>query len=85
MMLLSDYGTPVSNYFSAYGCHTFKWTNAEGKFVYIKVRTRKGKKKTDKGKNKARLICCSHSHSLSNSTIGDLTTDPSSSPLKRPR
>jgi len=40
MMLLSDYGTPVSNYFSAYGCHTFKWTNAEGKFVYIKYHWR---------------------------------------------
>jgi catalase len=52
MMLLSDYGTPVSNYFSAYGCHTFKWTNAEGKFVYIKVRTRKERKKQDKTRKK---------------------------------
>ncbi|WRT66017.1 uncharacterized protein IL334_002968 [Kwoniella shivajii] len=37
MMLLSDHATPDGNHFSAYGCHTFKWVNAEGKFVYVKL------------------------------------------------
>ncbi|KAK5056631.1 hypothetical protein LTR84_012163 [Exophiala bonariae] len=37
MMFFSDHGTPDgwhSNH--GYGCHTFKWVNKEGKFVYIK-------------------------------------------------
>ncbi|KIV77462.1 hypothetical protein PV11_09255 [Exophiala sideris] len=37
MMFFSDHGTPAgwhSNH--GYGCHTFKWVNKEGKFVYIK-------------------------------------------------
>ncbi|KAH7081433.1 catalase-like domain-containing protein [Paraphoma chrysanthemicola] len=37
LMFFSDHGTPVgwrNNH--GYGCHTFKWVNAEGKFVYIK-------------------------------------------------
>ncbi|KAL2404164.1 Peroxisomal catalase 1 [Exophiala dermatitidis] len=37
MMFFSDHGTPNgwhSNH--GYGCHTFKWVNKEGKFVYIK-------------------------------------------------
>ncbi|KAF3297966.1 hypothetical protein TWF132_004110 [Orbilia oligospora] len=37
MMFFSDHGTPVGWRFNhGYGCHTFKWVNAEGKFVYIK-------------------------------------------------
>lgn len=37
MMLFSDHGTPVGWRFNhGYGCHTFKWVNAQGKFVYIK-------------------------------------------------
>ncbi len=36
-MLFSDYGTPVSHHFSAYGCHTFRWANKEGKAVFVKV------------------------------------------------
>ncbi|KAK4246803.1 catalase [Corynascus novoguineensis] len=37
LMFFSDHGTPQgwrNNH--GYGCHTFKWVNAEGKFVYIK-------------------------------------------------
>ncbi|KAH8422403.1 catalase [Aspergillus melleus] len=37
MMFFSDHGTPQgwrANH--GYGCHTFKWVNSEGKFVYIK-------------------------------------------------
>ena len=36
-MFFSDHGTPdgwTNNH--GYGCHTFKWVNADGKFVYIK-------------------------------------------------
>jgi catalase len=37
MMFFSDHGTPVGWRFNhGYGCHTFKWVNKEGKFVYIK-------------------------------------------------
>ncbi|KAL1996687.1 hypothetical protein VTN49DRAFT_7552 [Thermomyces lanuginosus] len=37
MMFFSDHGTPVGwRYLHGYGCHTFKWVNKEGKFVYIK-------------------------------------------------
>jgi catalase len=37
LMFFSDHGTPVGWRFNhGYGCHTFKWVNAEGKFVYIK-------------------------------------------------
>ncbi|KAL2796187.1 catalase [Aspergillus keveii] len=37
MMFFSDHGTPdgwTNNH--GYGCHTFKWVNAKGEFVYIK-------------------------------------------------
>ncbi|KAK7908708.1 hypothetical protein PG985_016011 [Apiospora marii] len=37
LMFFSDHGTPVgwrNNH--GYGCHTFKWINSEGKYVYIK-------------------------------------------------
>ncbi|KAK6355605.1 hypothetical protein TWF696_004704 [Orbilia brochopaga] len=41
MMFFSDHGTPVGWRFNhGYGCHTFKWVNAEGKFVYIKYHFR---------------------------------------------
>jgi catalase len=37
LMFFSDHGTPQGWRFNhGYGCHTFKWVNAEGKFVYIK-------------------------------------------------
>lgn len=37
MMFFSDHGTPVGWRFNhGYGCHTFKWVNADGRFVYIK-------------------------------------------------
>ncbi|OAL43436.1 heme-dependent catalase [Pyrenochaeta sp. DS3sAY3a] len=37
LMFFSDHGTPVGWRFNhGYGCHTFKWVNSEGKFVYIK-------------------------------------------------
>ena len=36
-MLLSDHATPDGNHFSAYGCHTFKWVNANGESVFVKV------------------------------------------------
>ncbi|EDU41526.1 catalase [Pyrenophora tritici-repentis Pt-1C-BFP] len=37
LMFFSDHGTPVGWRFNhGYGCHTFKWVNAQGKFVYIK-------------------------------------------------
>ncbi|KAI9811861.1 MAG: hypothetical protein M1827_005212 [Pycnora praestabilis] len=37
LMFFSDHGTPDGwRYEHGYGCHTFKWVNAEGKFVYIK-------------------------------------------------
>ncbi|KAH3920032.1 hypothetical protein HBH56_021900 [Parastagonospora nodorum] len=37
LMFFSDHGTPKGwRYEHGYGCHTFKWVNAEGKFVYIK-------------------------------------------------
>jgi catalase len=36
-MFFSDHGTPKGwRYEHGYGCHAFKWVNAEGKFVYIK-------------------------------------------------
>ena len=37
LMFFSNHGTPngwIHNH--GYGCHTFKWVNKEGKFVYIK-------------------------------------------------
>ncbi|WWD19442.1 hypothetical protein CI109_103902 [Kwoniella shandongensis] len=40
MMLFSDHATPDGNHFSAYGCHTFKWVNAAGGFVYVKYHWR---------------------------------------------
>jgi hypothetical protein len=37
LMFFSDHGTPKGwRGFHGYGCHAFKWVNAEGKFVYIK-------------------------------------------------
>ncbi|TRX89110.1 hypothetical protein FHL15_010027 [Xylaria flabelliformis] len=37
MMYFSDHGTPVGWRFNhGYGCHTFKWINQAGDFVYIK-------------------------------------------------
>ncbi|PQE10581.1 catalase protein [Rutstroemia sp. NJR-2017a BVV2] len=37
MMFFSDHGTPNGwRHNHGYGCHTFKWVNKEGKFVYIK-------------------------------------------------
>ncbi|XPS68908.1 Catalase [Ascochyta lentis] len=37
LMFFSDHGTPKGWRFNhGYGCHTFKWVNAEGRFVYIK-------------------------------------------------
>lgn len=37
MMFFSDHGTPVGwKHNPGYGCHTFKWVNKEGKFIYIK-------------------------------------------------
>lgn len=37
LMFFSDHGTPNGwIYNHGYGCHTFKWVNKEGKFVYIK-------------------------------------------------
>ena len=37
MMFFSDHGTPVGwRHQHGYGCHTFKWVNKDGKFVYIK-------------------------------------------------
>lgn len=33
---MSDYATPEGNHFSAYGCHTFRWVNKEGKAVFVK-------------------------------------------------
>ncbi|PYH85855.1 catalase [Aspergillus uvarum CBS 121591] len=37
MMFFSDHGTPVGwRNQHGYGCHTFRWVNAEGRFVYIK-------------------------------------------------
>lgn len=37
LMFFSDHGTPQGWRFNhGYGCHTFKWVNKEGKFVYIK-------------------------------------------------
>ncbi|KAL8792232.1 MAG: hypothetical protein Q9195_005188 [Heterodermia aff. obscurata] len=37
LMFFSDHGTPDGwIYNHGYGCHTFKWVNSEGKFVYIK-------------------------------------------------
>lgn len=37
LMFLSDHGTPNGwRYNHGYGCHTFKFANADGKFVYIK-------------------------------------------------
>ncbi|KAI0457079.1 heme-dependent catalase [Xylaria acuta] len=37
MMFFSDHGTPVGWRFNhGYGCHTFKWINQKGEFVYIK-------------------------------------------------
>lgn len=36
-MFFSDHGTPQGwRHNHGYGCHTFKWVNKEGKFVYIK-------------------------------------------------
>lgn len=37
LMFFSDHGTPVGwRYNNGYGCHTFKWVNQAGEFVYIK-------------------------------------------------
>jgi len=37
LMFFSDHGTPQGWRFNhGYGCHTFKWVNKDGKFVYIK-------------------------------------------------
>jgi len=37
MMFFSDHGTPNGwRHEHGYGCHTFKWVNKGGKFVYIK-------------------------------------------------
>ncbi|KAG8532960.1 uncharacterized protein KY384_001741 [Bacidia gigantensis] len=37
LMFFSNHGTPVGwRYEHGYGCHTFKWVNKDGKFVYIK-------------------------------------------------
>ncbi|ESU12705.1 hypothetical protein FGSG_06596 [Fusarium graminearum PH-1] len=37
IMLFSDHGTPQGWRFShGYGCHTFKWVNADGEFMYVK-------------------------------------------------
>jgi len=37
MMFFSNHGTPRGwRHEHGYGCHTFKWVNAEGKFVYVK-------------------------------------------------
>ncbi|XXH01684.1 hypothetical protein Hte_008045 [Hypoxylon texense] len=37
LMFFSDHGTPVGWRFNhGYGCHTFKWIDSEGHFVYIK-------------------------------------------------
>ncbi|KOS43180.1 hypothetical protein ACN38_g5896 [Penicillium nordicum] len=37
MMFFSDHGTPQGwRHNHGYGCHTFKWVNKDGKFVYIK-------------------------------------------------
>ncbi|RHZ53006.1 catalase [Aspergillus thermomutatus] len=37
MMFFSDHGTPVGwRNQHGYGCHTFKWVNKDGEFVYIK-------------------------------------------------
>ncbi|KAL1311499.1 hypothetical protein AAFC00_001622 [Neodothiora populina] len=37
LMFFSDHGTPQGWVnMHGYGCHTFKWVNKEGKFVYIK-------------------------------------------------
>jgi len=36
-MFFSDHGTPVGWRFNnGFGCHTFKWVNKDGQFVYIK-------------------------------------------------
>jgi catalase len=37
LMLFSDHATPDGNHFSAYGCHTFRWVNAEGQATFVKV------------------------------------------------
>lgn len=37
LMFFSDHGTPQGWRFNhGYGCHTFKWVNKDGRFVYIK-------------------------------------------------
>jgi catalase len=37
LMFFSDHGTPQGWRFNhGYGCHTFKWVNMKGEFVYIK-------------------------------------------------
>ncbi len=37
LMFFSDHGTPQGwRYNHGYGCHTFKWVNKSGEFVYIK-------------------------------------------------
>ncbi|KAJ9164779.1 Heme-dependent catalase [Coniochaeta hoffmannii] len=37
LMFFSDHGTPVGwRYNNGYGCHTFRWVNGDGEFVYIK-------------------------------------------------
>ncbi|CAI7657597.1 unnamed protein product [Penicillium palitans] len=37
MMFFSDHGTPQGwRHNHGYGCHTFKWVNKDGEFVYIK-------------------------------------------------
>ncbi|KAF9055778.1 catalase [Panaeolus papilionaceus] len=37
LMFFSNHGTPVGWRFNhGYGCHTFKWVNSSGEFVYVK-------------------------------------------------
>jgi len=37
LMFFSDHGTPVGwTHNNGYGCHTFKWVNKKGEFVYVK-------------------------------------------------
>ncbi|KAH8200962.1 hypothetical protein TruAng_004900 [Truncatella angustata] len=37
LMFFSDHGTPVGwRHNNGYGCHTFRWVNAQNEFVYIK-------------------------------------------------
>ncbi|KAJ3564887.1 hypothetical protein NP233_g7999 [Leucocoprinus birnbaumii] len=37
LMFFSDHGTPRGwRFMHGYGCHTFRWVNADGQFVYVK-------------------------------------------------